>query len=301
MAGAGISGRLTSATAASALAAACHEVGLDPSKAQLIRIGENALYAMPSERLVVRIARSVDLLVRVQREVDTARWLASLEFPAVRVADRLPQPLQVEGRPVTFWEMADVVPGEAASLADLGRILKSFHALPPPPFALASFDPFSVVPRRLADPGPAAPRDVEVLRELYDVVAPQFAALTFHLEPGLMHGDAHRANLLVTQDGVLLSDFEVVAHGPREWDLTPTALSRKRFRLSETDYASFVEAYGWDVTTWDGFAVLSAVRELTMTTWLMQNIAENQDVADEFTHRVQSLREGNSDQAWHAF
>jgi Ser/Thr protein kinase RdoA (MazF antagonist) len=55
----------------------------------------------------------------------------------------------------------------------------------------------------------------------------------------LIHGDAHRSNLRATASGVLLSDFDVVAFGPREWDLTPTALAADRFGLPGDEYATF--------------------------------------------------------------
>lgn len=291
----------TKATAARALAEACEYTHLDASSAQLVRLGENALYAVPSEGLVVRIARSVDLAQRVDRELEVARWLARLGFPATRVAERVSQPIEVCGRLVTFWELVHLDPGAAASLEDLGRILAELHRLPPPPFKLPRFDPFSVVSRRLAAPGGADLDDVAFLRVLHERLVGTYANLRFPRDLGLIHGDAHRGNLLVCSDGVLLSDFEVVAFGPRVWDLAVTAVARSRFGLSSKQYESFVKAYGYDVTEWAGYETLRAVRELTMTTWLMQNVGEDERVAEEFRVRVSSMREGDHDRRWHPF
>jgi hypothetical protein len=100
---------------------------------------------------------------------------------------------------------------------------------------------------------------------------------------------------------VVLLDFEAVAVGPREWDLVPTAVARERFRLSEEHYREFAATYGFDVRTWPGYPVLREIRELTMTTWLMQNVAESAAVAAEFALRVASLRERDTRRVWTAF
>jgi len=291
---------LTSATAAVALADVCGQVGLDAGQAQLLRVGENANYVLPERGVVIRIARSLDLRDRVEREVALARWLADLDFPAVRVAQDFPQVVPADDRLVTFWEL--VVETEAEkTAADLGSVLAGFHALPSPPFALPSFDPFSVVPARLALAEDADPEDIAFLTELLDRLIVTYRSLEFPTPLGLIHGDAHRSNLLATASGVLLSDFDVVAFGPREWDLTPTALAADRFGLPRPEYAAFAQAYGRDVTAWDGYRIMAATRELTMTTWLMQNISESPQIADEFHARVTSMREGDHERPWNAF
>ena len=99
----------------------------------------------------------------------------------------------------------------------------------------------------------------------------------------------------------MLLDFDAVAIGPREWDLMPTAIAVDRYGLPEEQYQEFAETYGFDVRAWEGYPVLRGVRELTMTTWIMQNIGESKAVADEFALRVTSLREGDAKRGWHFF
>jgi Ser/Thr protein kinase RdoA (MazF antagonist) len=263
-------------------------------------VGENANYALPDQGIVVRIARSLDRRERVEREVALAGWLADLDFPAVRLASDLPQVVPADDRLVTFWELVVETAAEKTT-ADLGGILARFHALPSPPFALPPFDPFSVVPARLALAGDADPEDVAFLTDLLDQLVETYQSLEFPTSHGLIHGDAHRSNLLATASGVLLSDFDVVAFGPREWDLTPTALAADRFGLPRDEYAAFAKAYGRDVTEWDGYRIMAATRELTMTTWQMQNVSESPQIAEEFHARVTSMREGDHERRWNAF
>ena len=99
----------------------------------------------------------------------------------------------------------------------------------------------------------------------------------------------------------MLLDFEAVAAGPREWDLVPTAVACERFRLSQEYYREFADTYGFDVRTWAGYTVLREIRELTMTTWLMQNVGESAAVAAEFAWRVASLRRRDTRRVWNAF
>ena len=43
----------------------------------------------------------------------------------------------------------------------------------------------------------------------------------------------------------------------------------------EEQYQEFAAVYGFDVRTWAGYPVLREIRELTMTTWIMQNVGES--------------------------
>ncbi|GLW32997.1 hypothetical protein Areg01_59350 [Actinoplanes regularis] len=121
------------------------------------------------------------------------------------------------------------------------------------------------------------------------------------LPQGFIHGDAHTGNLLGGAGHAFLTDFEMTAVGPREWDLAPIAVSHCRMGLDETGYGRFVELYGFDVTKWAGFDVLRQVRELGMITWLAQNLGEGQVVVDEVALRIASIRNGDTSREWHAF
>jgi aminoglycoside phosphotransferase (APT) family kinase protein len=283
-----------------ALRDACAQVGLDPAGAELLRLGQNALFTLADGKIVVRVARSVDLVDRVTREVDTARWLAEADFPAVRLVPDLPQPIEAAGRLVTFWQKADDT-GREATTTDLGRILRDLHALPEPSFPLKTFNPLIAIPERFTHVRGVDAEDLAYLESLAEQVGSQYRALCFGTPQGFIHGDAHRSNLIVTPDQVLLADFDWVARGPREWDLTPTAVAAQRFGLPEKDYAAFADAYGRDVLAWTGYPTLRAVREVTMTTWLMQNVTESPEIHAEFRLRVRCLREGDHDQRWRAF
>jgi Ser/Thr protein kinase RdoA (MazF antagonist) len=291
----------SSSAVLSVLQGACDRAGLASGGAGLLRLGENAIFRLTTVPVVVRIARSADRMPRVQRELCVARWLAAAGVPAVRVCEDVShQPLLVDGHPVTFWHT--VTGGDPAPTpVDLARLLARFHALQDTPCALPGFDPSRSVESRLANANNVTTADRHFLSARSADLSAQLQGLTFALPRGPIHGDAHTKNLLTDHGQVVLLDFESAAIGPREWDLLPTAIAVDRYGLPEQDYREFAAAYGFDVRTWAGYPVLREARELTMTTWIMQNVGESRAVAAEFANRVASLREGDLSRAWKFF
>jgi hypothetical protein len=72
--------------------------------------------------------------------------------------------------------------------------------------------------------------------------------------------------------------------------------------VTTSGYQDFVRAYGgFDVMDWAGFAVLRAVQELSMTTWIMQNVGESPEIADEYAMRLRALKSGAAERPWRPF
>ncbi|MGW1744111.1 phosphotransferase enzyme family protein [Streptomyces sp. NPDC002092] len=268
--------------------------------ARLLALGENAVFA--SGGLVVKVGRDAELLDRARRELDIALWLAEADVPAVRAAE--PKPLLVEGHPVTVWHrIPDAVrPAEPRDLAELLRVV---HALPTPPvdaFGLPPRELLGGVERWLRLAGDAIdPADAAYLRERRDGFAAAAAALTPHLPPGPIHGDALPRNVHVGPDGPVLVDLETFSADLREHDLVVMALSRDRYGLPAAAYEEFTEAYGWDVREWEGCSVLRGARETASCAWVAQHVPSNPKALDEFKRRVASLRDGDESVRWYPF
>lgn len=266
----------------------------------MVRLGENAIYVLGKQDVVIRIARSHLRLDRAQRELCMARWLQKENVPAVQVHEDFDQPIVVEGYPVTFWKRIH----EAAPKPDhddLAVLLARFHALTDPPCSLPEFQPLVHVESRIANARGVSEADKDFLARHHKALEEQYAKLSFALPLGPIHGDAWIGNLMRDTGQVRLLDFEMTGFGPREWDLLPTAIAQSRYGLPKERYRSFCEIYGFDVTQWGGYKTLRGVRELTMTTWLMQNIGESAEIADEFQLRLKSIRDQDLDSRWHAF
>ncbi|ARZ67153.1 hypothetical protein SMD11_1492 [Streptomyces albireticuli] len=277
------------------LAAAAPEV--PAADATLLALGENAVFAAGG--LVAKVGRDASLRERAAHELRVAGWLAELDVPAVRAAE--PVVRETGGHPVTLWHR---LPGSVrpAGTRDLAAVLRLVHGLPRPDFALPRRELLGGVERWLRLAGDAVdPADAAYLRERRDGFAAAAAALTPHLTPGPIHGDASPRNVHVGPDGPVLVDLETFSGDLREHDLVVLALSRDRYGLDPRAYDDFVAAYGWDVREWDGCAVLRGARETASCAWVAQHAPGNPAALAEFGRRVASLREGDPAVRWHAF
>jgi aminoglycoside phosphotransferase (APT) family kinase protein len=281
---------------------ACEAAGLDTEGVRLIRLGENALFHLPGSGVVVRVARSMAYREDAEREVAVAHWLASQGFPAARVYAGVAQPTEAAGRPVTFWEFIEGRNGDRGDIALLADLLSRLHQLPRPEgFMLPPDDPLERVHRRLESANVTAP-DQAFLAARLEALQAQLPRLRFPLPAGPVHGDAHVENLMITSGGPVIIDFERFAWGHPEWDLSVTATEYQTAGWWTGDeYARFAAAYGFDVTSWDGYPVLRAAHELKMTSWLAQNVAESRDVADEVAARIGTLRGEVPSGGWRPF
>ncbi|WOX21408.1 aminoglycoside phosphotransferase family protein [Streptomyces solicathayae] len=272
--------------------------GLPAADATLLALGENAVFAAGG--LVVKVGRDAELLDRAERELALADWLAEAEVPAVRAAE--PKPRLVDGHPVTVWHrLPDAV--RPAEPKDLAPLLRRVHELPEPQgFTLPRRDLLGGVERWLRLAGDAIdPADAAFLRERRDSFAPTAAALTPHLPPGPIHGDALPRNVYVGPDGPVLVDLETFSSDLREHDLVVLALSRDRYGLDPAAYDAFTAAYGWDVREWEGCAVLRGARETASCAWVAQHAPANPKALAEFERRVASLRDGDPEVRWYPF
>ncbi|KOV79500.1 aminoglycoside phosphotransferase [Streptomyces sp. NRRL WC-3618] len=266
--------------------------------ARLLALGENAVFAAGD--LVVRVGRDAELLDRARRELDIARWLAEADVPAVRAA--APEALLVDGHPVTVWHRLPD-PVRPAGPGDLAELLRIVHALPlPRSLTLPPRELLGGVERWLRLAGDAIdPADAAYLRERRDGFATAAAALTPHLPPGPIHGDALPRNVHVGPDGPVLVDLETFSADLREHDLVVMALSHDRYGLSTEAYEAFTVAYGWDVREWEGCGVLRGARETASCAWVAQHAPVNPKALAEFSRRVESLRAGDLAVRWYPF
>jgi aminoglycoside phosphotransferase (APT) family kinase protein len=276
--------------------------GLDSSNARLIRMGENALFHLPSAGAVARVARSMGYWADAGREVAISHWLAAEGIRAARACAAIDQPVEAAGQPVTFWEFIDGRDGDREDVTDLAEVLRRVHQLPrPASFTLPAEDVLGRIPGRLQSAAvPAADR--EFLQARLDELEVQLPRLRFPLPPGPTHGDAHVQNLMITADGPVLIDLERFSWGQPEWDLAMTATEWQTAGWwTDEEYARFAGAYGWDVTTWDGYPVLRATHELKMTSWLAQLAGESPDAAREYKTRMWTLRGQAAPGDWQGF
>ena len=278
------------------LTAACARVGLNPTGAEPIRLGENAIFRLP-DRVVVRIARPGQLAAAT-KEVRVACWFAEHSVAAVRALDGVEQPVEVDGRAVTFWE--ELPPHRHGTVAEIADVLRRLHDLPVPTGLLGPLDPSVRLAERIDAGTTLADDDRAWLHERLAALREQYRALPAGMPPTVVHGDAWSGNIVATDDGrTVLLDLERCSIGPPEWDLVSIALRRTSFAwLSELDYDAFCRRYGHDVTTWPGYGLLRDIRELRMALYRVQRAAEQPEDQAEAELRVSCLRGRRGTRPW---
>ncbi|GGZ05822.1 aminoglycoside phosphotransferase [Streptomyces poonensis] len=268
--------------------------GLNAAGAEPVRLAENQIWRLPG-RVIVRIAQSGQATAAA-REVRVARWLAQQGVPAVRLID-VEQPVQAQGRPVTFWK--ELPPQEHGSPRDVAYLLRQLHALPVPDIELGYLNPFVRVTERLEAATTISDDDRAWLRGLHRDLAAAWADRPAGLPDRAVHGDAWPGNLVRAGGEPLMMDLERFSVGPPEWDLVSTAVRAKTTGAATSkEYAEFCEAYGFDVTEWEGYPILAGARELRMTTYAAQHAASNPEWADQAQYRIDCLRGRSGPRPW---
>ena len=291
----------TAESALQALRTACRIVRLDAANAELIRLGSNAVFRLDAE-IVARVAPSVGAWDNAVNQVDVSRWLTSISYP-VTVALPVDQPVEADGRIVTFWE--SIAPETVyAPIDQVAELIRRLHELSAPSaLGLPDLRPFGTAD----DPLPAFEglngEDAAFLQNRLAWARRTFPTLDYQLDIGAIHGDANVGNVLLDERGhAVLIDLDSFSIGPREWDLIQTALFYDRLGWhTEQEYRTFVEVYGYDITQWDGYETLADMREIAMTAWLSKKAADDEGAASEAHKRITAMRTGGSRRDWGAY
>ncbi|MFJ8966806.1 aminoglycoside phosphotransferase family protein [Lentzea sp. NPDC102401] len=291
----------SSRLASAVLKEASAHTGIDATDARLMRLGENALFHLPHSSVVVRIARSREHWDDAVKEVAVSNWLKESGLPAARLY-KVDQPISISGYPATFWRYIDGRNGGRGDVGALGHLLLELHRTSrPTAFELPEQDILTRVEPRI-ESASVPDADKRFLLNRVDELRDEISELAFPLEPTATHGDAHVQNLMISDGSAVLIDFERFAWGQPEWDLAMTAteyLSAGWWTAEE--YRAFCDAYRYDVTQWDGFNVLQKTHEIKMTTWIMQNVDESEEIDAEYATRIETMRTGRATEPWRPF
>ncbi len=280
-----------------ALAQACAAVGLAAGHAKPISRGENAIFRL-SDGIIARVSRPGQQYA-ARREVAVSRWLNASGIPAVAALAHIPQPVEIAGRSVTFWE--DLPAHRQGTPVEVAGVLKRLHALPvPDDVPLGALDPFVRLADRIDGAVTILDDDRAWLHARLAALQRRWAGLIPGLPACVVHGDAWAGNVVATSNRtMILLDLERCSIGPREWDLVSTAVKYVSFGLiDQGEYQQFCDAYSADVTAWGGFAVLRDIRELRMTCYMAQQAATHPRAGQETRLRIDSLRGRKGPRPW---
>ncbi|MEV4494568.1 phosphotransferase [Micromonospora arborensis] len=274
------------------LAEVCRRLDMSDAGASLLRHHTNAVYAVGD--VVVKIA-PVDIgLERTRTVVAVVRWLDDRGFPTVGLSPCLPQPLLVGEHAVTIWQRLNPAHDSPVTAAELGELLSKLHALPPPPVNLPKLQPIESIRRSLERSTIISVEERDLLLNRLELLAARWSEMDFPRGMSLIQSDPQTRNALRRFDGTpVLADWDGAAIGPREWDLATVAVHCRRFaQPGPAAFVDFTAAYGWDVSSWQGFEQLCQLRELQMIATNARKSRPGTEAAAEVHRRVAGLRKG---------
>lgn len=278
-----------------ALEAACEEVGLDAGGATFVQHSTHTVYHLPTG-VTVRL-RPGAVTPEASRSIEVIQWLAGAGAPVTALAD-VPQLVTAGGYVATFWERAEE-PDAVWRYQHLGTALRRLHDIEPKP-DLHQWWPLQTLRRRSTQLGWLRWGDRRWLRRQIDRLEGDYRDLQPTLRHGLIHGDAHLANVLRGERGPVLCDLDSIAYGPLLQDLVPTAVDAARFGTRRRQ-AAMVTTYGLDVTTHEAWPVLRELRELATTTFGLVSAHGRPDVQASALHRLRTLQTGDTEARWESF
>lgn len=283
-----------------ALASACAVFGLQGTDAELLHHRSNAVYLLPHEQVVARLAPATDLrLERATTVIRVTRWLAGRRDPIALPPVPGDQPVVTESVIATFWPYRPTT--SPPTLGELARLVRRLHQLPPPPFPLPRYRPLYRLREAFdIDNNRSDPALTDKTRAWLDsratTLLDTYAQTTFPLGFGLVHADAHSENMVRQGDGWVLIDWDQTCLGPRELDLL-TGLP-DHFNEPEADRTAFLTAYGYDLTRWPAWPLLRDIAELRSLAAYIRLASTKPAAADELARRVDSLRTGDRSIRW---
>lgn len=282
------------------LGAVCGALCLDPFGARMLPSRSNAVFHLPAEAVVVRLSIATPTNeARAAHVVSLTSWIADHGGPALAPTPH-PQPVREAGTVATLWPYltSPSIP-TARDLAGAVRELHHLDAQSPP---LPEHQPLARLHEALdldtARDEPVLSVDIREwllasaarLQHAYDTIATP-------LGRGLIHADVQPDNLLQHRDGRwLLIDWDRASHGPRELDLAFAVPDH--FQDSDTERTEFSVAYGYDITTWTGWALIRDLTELHSLASYIRRAAANPAARDELDRRVDSLVNNERSVVW---
>ena len=228
----------------------------------LLRRGMNAIYTCGPE--VVRVGRATAPAAAAH---DVAAVLADHGVPvATPVADHT---MDVDGFAVTGWEL---IRSSARSIdwASVGAAVARIHRIDP-----------SAIPAAYPLPSPTSFPwwDFDTLIDSVSdrIDAEALAGLDRTIRAGrnwrddvgrgavVCHGDVHPGNVLMTGDGPVLIDFDLLCHAAPAWDHAMLTTYATRWGGAADAYPAFARGYGRSLADDELTAVLGALRNVAAT------------------------------------
>jgi hypothetical protein len=224
-------------------------LGLRVEEPLLLHDASNVLVHLRPAPVVARVATTTAIsrqggAEHLAREVAIAGLLARAGAPVIPPSAEVdPGPHSEAGLALSFWELAERLPGPPSPAA-AGRALRECHeGLAEADLDLPPLESLHEAERVLDMPVAAetyTPADMAMLRDGLATARERLGALP--LRP--VHGDSHLANVMHAANGTLWFDWEDAFAAPVEWDLGVLLAQARVIGADETPQRAALAAYG---------------------------------------------------------
>jgi Ser/Thr protein kinase RdoA (MazF antagonist) len=250
------------------------EQGLAVERPRVLWDEQNLIVHLAPSPVVARVATRIawsrpDPVAWLAREVTVARHAAAHAGPVVAPTDLVdPGPHITDGYALSLWTYV-THSGATPTEREVGTALARLH------MSLTDFP--TVLPDRLPvhaqiENGLSAlERDRLLDAATLTALRDRHAAFALELDgvpgtPGVVHGDAHPANLLNVDGEWRWIDLEETGFGPQEWDLAILAI-----KVDDPDEAlsAYASAAGAPVPPPDVLLPFQRARELETVVWAL--------------------------------
>ncbi|WP_216915062.1 phosphotransferase [Nocardia noduli] len=270
---------------------ACVSAAVPARRISPIRLRDNAMLRT-DDHTVIRVLQRGQLDIAV-RELRAADWLRSHR---VRAPEPLvPDPVVVAGRPVTFWE--DLGGGGPVDAVETAALLRGLHRLRVPShlglprFGLPDFS--APIARALVDDEAKAWLTTHATQ-----LARRWDEIDWPTPWCVIHGDPSPHNTVATTHGGHMVDLERCCIGPPEWDQATIAFQSDTLADPSARWYAFRDAYGADVTRWDGYPVLRDIRSLELCLFALRHAAVSAHARHQADYRLACLRGQHGNRPW---
>lgn len=271
---------------------------------ELVRLGSNAIYKLKDYNYVVRISKpdlNIDILELRHQFIEE---LGQTGFPLIRMVKDYPR-LVLSGCHVVAWHY-EYDMRKNVDWIEFGELIKRFQSesndlLKKSDLNLPKHNPFQKVRERLSyikERDLLEEADLKYFFSQCERLEKLYADYVPVLGMSAIHGDAHTGNVITTDKGLVLCDFDEIAIGPKEYDLVPAASIITRFNIDMKNFEKLSEVYGYNLLEDPQADVLVQIRELTMTTWLCQNKGISKLIDREIAYRLETIRKGDRYALW---
>lgn len=281
------------AAAARAAGIAAERWGLPPPEP--LRSGMNAIHAAGA--YVLRVAAPS---VSATAALDLHRFLAESGL-RVPVAAR-PDVVVVEGLSVTCWERI-VASERPIDWVAVGSMVRAVHGLD-----AAALPPSVPLPRPARFPWWDFDDLLARTADAVDVGARQGLEAAIERHRGwqdlggevVCHGDVHPGNVIMTDEGAVLLDWDLLCWAPPGWDHGPLLTWASRWGGAPGTYEAFAEGYGRSLADDPATEAFAELRLVAATLMRVAAGRRDPDAAAEAQRRLAYWRGDPDAPAWRA-